>query len=515
MSNRKLRWLGLGLVTTAGAGVIGLSAMMNPASAHADDGNIGLVMGGSGLPIPGPEYVEAAYGLYLNNADHPIYPDITAFYQGTPATPSDPLGPFGNGLFTPEGLYPLTGVHTLPLNYPLDTDGFPSISTSVGQGMAILESTIAADTANGDSSTIFGYSQSATISSLVMQQLDPDGTSEAGVAGSPQFLLIGDPSAPNGGLLERFNGFETTSGTTVSDPLNLPSLGVSFDGATPADDYTTSIYSLEYDGFTDFPRYPLNFLADLNAFLGIEDIHGTYLTDFTPAEIAKDAFLLPGSEALGYATDTNYYMIDQTAPLVSLLPTSLQELLGPDLTYLINLGYGDGSAGYSATDLDPASQDTPFGLAPDVSLSTMLSTLATDTEQGIENLETNTDPYAGAADPATSSATSLTDLWSALSADAANPAASFTDFINAITTASSALYSTLLPTADIINALVTSVPAYDASLISDNLSSGDYLDAFGLPIAANTALDTLAAGFEVSVLESALTQVQDAFSGLF
>ena len=54
MSDRKLRWLGLGLVATAGAGVVGLSAMMNPASAHADDGNIGLVIGGSGLPDPRP-----------------------------------------------------------------------------------------------------------------------------------------------------------------------------------------------------------------------------------------------------------------------------------------------------------------------------------------------------------------------------------------------------------------------------------------------------------------------------
>ena len=45
MSGRKLRWIGFGLVATAGAGVIGLSATMNPAPAHADD--IGLVIGGS------------------------------------------------------------------------------------------------------------------------------------------------------------------------------------------------------------------------------------------------------------------------------------------------------------------------------------------------------------------------------------------------------------------------------------------------------------------------------------
>ncbi len=109
-----------------------------------------------------------------------------------------------------------------------------------------------------------------------MQLLEKDGITNT-TPDAPNFLLIADPSNPNGGLLERFNGFETTSGQTTVDPLNLSSLGISFDGATPADDYTTSIYSLEYDGFADFPRYPLNFLSDLNAFLGIAELHGTYL----------------------------------------------------------------------------------------------------------------------------------------------------------------------------------------------------------------------------------------------
>ena len=96
-------------------------------------------------------------------------------------------------------------------------------------------------------------------------------------------------------------------------------------------------------------------------------------------------------------------------------------MLGPDLTYLINLGYGDGSLGYAVTADSPANIPTPFGLFPDVSLSTVLSTLATDTEQGFQNLMSGTDPYAAALDPATSSATSFTDLLSALSADAAIP----------------------------------------------------------------------------------------------
>ncbi|MGB6210030.1 PE-PPE domain-containing protein [Mycobacterium sp.] len=511
MSDRKLRWLGLGLVATVSGGVLGLSAMMNAASAHADD--IGLVMGGSELPIPGPQYVAAADELYLSK----FYPDLT-FYQATPANP------FGNGLFTPEGLYPLFsgGVHQLYLNYPQDADGNPALSTSVGQGAAIVQSTVLSDEANGDASTVFGYSQSSTVASFAMKLLDPAGTPQTGPL-DPQFLLIADPSNPNGGLLERFNGFETLSGHSVVDQLNLPSLGLAFDGATPSDDFATNIYTLEYDGFADFPRYPLNFLSDVNAFLGIEELHGTYLNGGvdgsgpTPTDIA-DAKLLPGS-ALAGNTDslTNYYMIDTlgghavTAPLVGLLPKPLQELLGPDLTYLINLGYGDGTLGYSDT---PADVATPFGLFPNVSVSTVLSTLATDTQQGFQNLMSGTDPYSAAVDPATSGQ-SVTDLLSALSADAANPAASFTDFVNALSSAASTLYSTLLPTADIANALLTSFPAWDTSVFTDSLSTGDLTDALGLPIAATAAIGTLAAGFEFEILSTAFSQVAADFSGLF
>jgi hypothetical protein len=519
MSGRKTRWAGLALVATAGAGVLGLSAMMNPAFAHADD--IGLVIGGSGVPIPGPEYVEAADFLYLDNPymttgttpDAPIYPDLT-FYQATATNP------FGDGLYTPEQWYPIEGVHNEYINYPNDAAGFSDQSTSVGQGVTILENTINSNYAADDVSTVFGYSQSSIISSQVMELLDPTNTPGGGSIplDDLQFLLIGDPNNPNGGLLERFNGFETTSGTPVQDELNIPSLGASFDGATPSDDYVTSIYTLEYDGLADFPRYPIDFLSDLNAVLGLELIHGTYLNGGvdgsgpTAAEIAG-ATLLSGSAADGTADSlTNYYMIDDTAPLVSILPTQLQELLGPDLTYVINLGYGADNLGYSDT---PADVATPFGLAPDVSLSTVLSTLATDTEQGFENLTSGTDPYSAAVDTTASTATTVPDLMSALEADAANPAASLTEFVNDISSAASTLYSTLQPTADIINALVTSGPAYYASLFSDNLATGDLVDAIGLPIAADTAVNTIAAGFEYDVISSAISAIDADFSGLF
>jgi hypothetical protein len=389
--------------------------------------------------------------------------------------------------------------------------------------MAILESTIAADQAAGDASTVFGYSQSSTIASYVMEQLDPSGTPQTGAL-DPQFLLVADPSNPNGGALERFAGFETTSGQTVSDPLSLPSLGFVFDSATPSDDYVTSIYSLEYDGFADFPRYPLNFLSDLNAFLGIATLHGTYLNGFEPgnggptAEEIATATLLPGSE--NSLTDpcaeclTNYYMIDETPPLVAALPKALQDLLGPDLTYLINLGYGDGSLGYSVDADSPANVATPFGLFPDVSLSTVLSTLVTDTQDGITALENDPTAWTSLLEPGLS-VQSLTELLSALGTVAADPATSFTDLVNAISSAASTAYSTLLPLADVGNALLTSLPAYDLSLFTDNLSSGDLLDALGLPIAANTGMDTLLGGFSLAVIDNAVSQISADFSGLF
>lgn len=503
MSRAKLRLLGLGMVATAGAGLMGLSA----ATARADD--IGLVLGGSGTPIPGADYVEKADELYLSQ----VYGEGISYYQ---ATADDP---YGDGLYTPEGFYPGTGIHTLPIVYPVDANGIPTESTSVGQGISIVVNTIESDIANGNTDTMFGYSQSSVIAGYVMQELQADGVAQNDV----NFLLVGDPANPNGGLFERFAGFETLSGQTVSQPLALPSLGLEFGGSTPADDYVTNIYTLEYDGYADFPRYPLNFLSDLNAFIGGEAIHGSYLDGDpdiagpTAADIAN-ATLLPGS-ALDGASDslTNYYMIDATPPLVALLPAPLQALLGPDLTYLINLGYGDGSEGYSVTADAPANIATPFGLFPDVSLSQVFSTLATDTQQGITAFEAYlADPTAvtTAVDPV-STGQSFAEMVAALQADVADPTATLTELVNAISTASSAAYSTLLPTADILNALLTSVPTYDLTLFAENIANGELLDAIGLPMAADTALFTLAGGFELEVIQSAATQITDAFSELF
>ncbi|WP_343710201.1 PE-PPE domain-containing protein [Mycobacterium sp.] len=489
------------------AGFLALIALTNPPLASgdvppdpADPTTVGLVMGGSGQPLPNfnvPDYVEHADEFYI----HPNFPDTTY-----PA-------PYADGLFTPE--YP---VFSMPfsLNDPNATTGplagFPDLYTSMGQDMLIVENAIASNQAAGDISTVFGYSQSSTVSSLVMQQLDPSSTPEPD--DGLQFVLVGDPSAPNGGLLERFDG------------LSLPSLGLSFDGATPADDLPTDIYTIEYDGYADFPRYPIDVLADLNALAGTIFIHGLYLD---PSVISSDvldkAFLLPGSEGLGADTLTNYYMIplsalpypDDNLPLlqpllgIPVVGKPLVDLIQPDLTVLVNLGYGVDNLGYST----PANVPTPIGLFPDVNPATVLNELAAGAQQGVSAFGSDmSDLSLSSLVPTASPAplASLTDLVTGLSVAASDPAATITDVVNAFTSAGASLSALQLQTTDIVNAVLTSLPAYDISLVQEHLSNP--LDAIGLPIAADTGLLTLVAGFEFELVDQAITGVIDDFAAL-
>ena len=127
-----------------------------PLSAQAT--NIALIMGGSGIPIPGVDYVQSVFKIYIPQL--PVTPDF-------PLATYPPPDPYALGLFTPA--YPVIAV-PFSVNYPT-VNGFPAPSTSVGQGMVILENAIKSNMNAGNVSTVFGWSQSATISGLVMQQL--------------------------------------------------------------------------------------------------------------------------------------------------------------------------------------------------------------------------------------------------------------------------------------------------------------------------------------------------------
>jgi PE-PPE domain len=185
----------------------------------------------------------------------------------------------------------------------------------------------------GNPMLVFGYSQSAVISSLEMRALDALPAIQRPSPSDLSFMLIGDGANPNGGLFARF-------------AVSIPILDFPFIGATPPDTpYPTTIYTGQYDGFAHFPQYPLNVLADLNALFGFGYVHTGY-AHLTPEQVQT---AVPLATSPGYYDNgdvTHYYMIPtQDLPLlnpVRLLPVvgkPLADLLQPDLTVLVNLGY--------------------------------------------------------------------------------------------------------------------------------------------------------------------------------
>ena len=158
---------------------------------------------------------------------------------------------------------------------------------------------------------------------------------------------------------------------------------------------------------------------------------------------------------------------------------------------------------------------TPFGLFPPLSdFEQLPGLLVSGIEQGTHNFigdftGTGPNPVTLASlssltsllDASSGTTSALADPFTALSVLANDPASSVTNLVNALSSAASTAYGTVLPTADLANALVTSLPAYDVSLFLNNLS--DPISAIGLPIAADTALITGGGFVESEVLADA------------
>ncbi len=453
----------------AGTGVNGVLAGRGATSAA----DVALILGGSGEPIPSPQFVATNFNLFVK----PLFPNFTP-----------------QALFTPEGNYGLyTGVKSLTLD------------ASESQGVTILDNAITQQIASGNVVVVKGESQSSTISSMVMPLLKAQGVPSTDVS----FVLTGDPNAPNGGLFERLNG------------LSIPALGITFNGATPSDLYPTTIYTQEYDGFADVPQYPINLLSDLNSLAGIYYVHPTY-ENLTPTQIGS-AIQLPTQGP----TMTTYYMIPtQNLPLldplraIPLVGNPVADLLQPDLKVLVNLGYGDPDYGWSQ---GPANVPTEFGLFPSLSdVQKVPHLLALGTQQGISDFVHDLSARASSAGslmPSFSSAGSLIHSLNSLNSPSSGPSVISTvlpapanllsavspvsvaddlyNAVNALSAAASNAYSILLPTADVANALLTSLPAYDLTLFAAGLQSGNLLEAIGQPIATDTYLIPLAGAFEL------------------
>lgn len=295
-----VRYRGVTAAALVAAAVMALTSMLT--AAFALGAGAALIMGGTWHPDPEPDYITGVDTLY-------IQPGFPGFVP--------------HAVHTPEQFWPVT-----------PDLGNLTFNESVAQGVADLHQAITDPTYAGQDLVVFGYSQSATIATIEMQNLanDPD----ALASNSLSFILAADPSNPDGGLAERFAG------------LHIPILDVTANGPTPPDiPFPTDIYSIQYDLIADAPQFPLNPLADLNALLGYFYLHKMYPL-LTPDEVAT-AQELPVSP--DYDGVTDYFMMP-TGDLPLLEPLRqipyvgpvLAELLQPDLRVLVDLGYGDGFA---------------------------------------------------------------------------------------------------------------------------------------------------------------------------
>ncbi|GFG69365.1 PE-PPE domain-containing protein [Mycolicibacter senuensis] len=278
----------VGLVAGGCAGLLGMTSALGAGVALGED--TALIMGSAFQPTPKDSYIDQVMADFLN----PQNP-----FPGQPTFPG----------YTPIGV-------TTP-----QTDYGPGII----QGAADIDEAIRAHLAEGDNVTVFGYSMSAAVATQELvnllglpadQQPDPDYLS---------FVLLENLGNPNGGFFTRFD-----SGMPM----------------TPADGiYHTDIYTIEYSGATDFPKYPLNFLALANAMAGYVSLHPALLpgwpTTFNPDSV-QDAVQLPTSEDV----NTDYFLIPtQNLPLldgirwVPFFGPAMADLVQPALRVLVDLGY--------------------------------------------------------------------------------------------------------------------------------------------------------------------------------
>ena len=415
-----------------------------------------FILGGSGLETPGQTYANAIDAEYLAPRD----------FTGTTQV-----------LTTPEALYPFLGPFT------------ETFDQSEAQGQQLLDTAILNQIATGDVDAanpvvVSGWSQSSVISSLLQPELASQGVPSDDV----HFVLVGDESAPNGGMLERF---DLPDGTQPS----IPSLGLTFSGPEASDLYPTDVYTHEYDGFADFPQYPINPLSDLNAVLGIVFEHVTYpgLT----AEQVADAIQLPTSSA---DTLTNYYEIPVTTlplldplQLIPFIGNPLADLLNPDLSVLVNLGYGDVDdnylGGWSQGDADVP---TTLGFLPSSSvLEQVPQALANGLQQGI------TDAIKDLTDP-NNYVYSLPSWADQLGTTLENilPGTDLS-VLSIVPTTLQDLFDTFpphtgFPPLDVATALFITLPEIDYNVFTTELAAGNPVDAIGIPLAADLGILPLA-----------------------
>ena len=328
-----------------------------------------LIVPGTTVPNPAtvPGYMENAVGYYIG----PTTESCASVCTPEPVPYIAQFWPFPW-----EGWGGLTGA---------------KLDESVASGVAQLTSDLVGPHNPSAQSpvVVFGYSQGATVASIAKSQLSKlPADDQANI----NFVLIGNPNRPNGGLFERLAAFGT-----------VPILDATFGQPTPTDTAMSTVdVAFQYDGVADFPLYPVNLLAVLNATAGFWYIHGGYLAPnsrdpnglpngLTPDELAA-AIADPANQQRTLGSDTTYVLIPTPdLPLLQplrefgafthteFLTDPVIALIQPALRVLIETGY-DRSLPYG--------QPAPLRLFPRVNPIDLTVDLADAIGQGIRDAAT-------------------------------------------------------------------------------------------------------------------------------
>jgi len=296
--------------------------------------NDGLIMGGTGDPIPDSAYLNSVEGLYL----------------------SQDSGYNFSGLDTPEQFCPIVCSASEP------DLGF---GDSVNAGVGDLNPVLVSDLQGGNDVAVLGYSQSATVASQEMNDLINNTPANVDLS-HLSVTLLGDPNSPIGGILDRFQFPDGVGDFSLSpEPQHVPFLDIPLDLATtPTSGIATDIYTGEYDGWGDFPEDPSNIFADINALIGIETVH-PYYPDPTPGVNLDTADIIN----LGSIGDANFYDIPAPLPTLAFMydggPAGqfFYDSFAPYATLFDDWGYGnpgDPGAGIEVNGVEPIGAAGPW-----------------------------------------------------------------------------------------------------------------------------------------------------------
>ncbi|BBY96959.1 PE-PPE domain-containing protein [Mycolicibacterium fallax] len=362
-----------------------------------------LIVPGTGTPDP------SVKPGYMGNA-------VSYYIQPTGAcTPAD---------CTPEPIKYYATFWPIPLPGWGGLDG-QKWNVSVADGVGYLNRAYGSGPDAGDHTVIFGYSQGATVASIVKGQLATHGT-DGHIPANTSFVFIGNPNRPSGGVFERLALLGTVPilDATFGQPTPTNTTKPNPDGTLPVN--TTDI-AFQYDGVADFPKYPINVLADLNALAGFWYVHGTYLDPnnggtgqpwgYTPGEI-QDIVSGCAADNSGFgcqkadASDTLYVTLPAKSlplaqPFLDLADSTgtgflikpVVAALQPALQTLIETGY----------DRSDYSSPSPFGIVPLVNPIKLATDLVNDIPEGFNAAKTtietgNIPDLPGSTAPAPASA---------------------------------------------------------------------------------------------------------------